>query len=510
MVLAKQIPNLTSGRLLARSTVWNLLGQILPMVVGLFAVPPLIRGLGVERFSLLSLAWVLIGYFSLFDLGLGRATTKLIADKLAANEPSAVPALAWTSLALMFALGLFGGLCVLAVGPPLVHNLLKIPPALQPEALWSIFVLAAAVPVVTITSGLRGILEAQQQFRILNVIRIPMGIYSFAGPLLALPFSRTVTAAVGVLVAGRLIGGAVHVIACFRAMPELRKTFRLQRSLIFPLLSFGSWMTVSAVLSPLMVYLDRFLIGAFLSLSAVAYYATPFDFITRIWIVPGAVSGVLFPALAISLSQDQDRAGLLLARGTKYIFLAVFPVVLAIVIFAPDILRFWLGPVFAQSSATVTRLLSAGVLVNCLAHMAFTLIQSAGRPDVTAKLHLLELPLYVAMLLMLLKAKGIEGAALAFLLRLAGDAAVSFFLAHRLVLHQSRFLLKLAGATVAALAILYFASLPTTGLGKLAACLGWLLALALVGRYWALAAEERSFLLGGWRTAAKLDRVQRS
>jgi O-antigen/teichoic acid export membrane protein len=269
-------------------------------------------------------------------------------------------------------------------------------------------------------------------------------------------------------------------------------------------------MTVSAVLSPLMVYLDRFLISAFLSLSAVAYYAAPFDFITRLWIIPGAVSGVLFPALAISLSQDQDRAGLLLARGTKYIFLAVFPVVLGIVIFAPDILRLWLGPIFAQNSTTVTRLLSAGVLVNCLAHMAFTLIQSAGRPDVTAKLHLLEFPIYVAMLLMLLKAKGLEGAALAFLLRLAGDAAVSFFLAHKLVLQQSRFLLKLAGATVAALAVLYFGTLPTTGLGKLVACLGWLLVLALLGGYWALAAEERTFLLGSWRSAAKLDRIQRS
>ena len=33
-------------------------------------------------FGVLSLVWMFIGYFSLFDLGLGRATTKLVAEKI--------------------------------------------------------------------------------------------------------------------------------------------------------------------------------------------------------------------------------------------------------------------------------------------------------------------------------------------------------------------------------------------------------------------------------------------
>src|SRR5215471_13808988 len=77
----KAAVHLTSGRLLARNTVWNLLGQILPMTVGLVAIPILVRGIGVARFGVLSLASVLIGYFSLFDRGIGRALTKLVAEK---------------------------------------------------------------------------------------------------------------------------------------------------------------------------------------------------------------------------------------------------------------------------------------------------------------------------------------------------------------------------------------------------------------------------------------------
>src|SRR5713101_3770903 len=111
----KSNASLTGGRLLARNTIWNLLGQLLPMAVGVVAIPPLVRGLGIDRFGLLSLVWIVIGYFSLFDLGMGRALTKLVADKLGANEEKSIPPLAWTSLLLMFLVGVLGSLFTLLI-----------------------------------------------------------------------------------------------------------------------------------------------------------------------------------------------------------------------------------------------------------------------------------------------------------------------------------------------------------------------------------------------------------
>ena len=69
---------LTRGSLLARNTLWNLLGQVAPMSVALFAIPMLIRRVGTDRFGILTIAWMVVGYFSLFDLGLGRAMTNLV------------------------------------------------------------------------------------------------------------------------------------------------------------------------------------------------------------------------------------------------------------------------------------------------------------------------------------------------------------------------------------------------------------------------------------------------
>lgn len=83
--------HLTSGRLLARNTVWNLIGSSASMTAAVFCIPVLIRGLGAERFGVLTLVWVLVGYASLFDLGLGRALTQLVARKLGAGKQQEIP-----------------------------------------------------------------------------------------------------------------------------------------------------------------------------------------------------------------------------------------------------------------------------------------------------------------------------------------------------------------------------------------------------------------------------------
>src|SRR5215471_7527755 len=90
--------HLTSGRLLAKNTLWNLFGNCAPILVAVFCIPILIRTLGKERFGVLTLAWALIGYASLFDLGLGRALTQLVARKLGAGDEAEIPSLVWTSL----------------------------------------------------------------------------------------------------------------------------------------------------------------------------------------------------------------------------------------------------------------------------------------------------------------------------------------------------------------------------------------------------------------------------
>ena len=423
--------HLTSGPLLARNTVWNLIGNGAPMIVAVFSMPVLIHGLGKDRFGVLALAWALIGYASFFDMGLGRALTQLVANKLGAGEEQEVPKLVWTSLLLMLALGVLGAAVVSGISPWLIHRALKIPEEMQTEVLRGFYLVGLSVPVVIGTAALRGLLEAYQRFGLINALRIPMGVFSYLGPLLVLPFSKSVFTVIAVLVAGRVVAWGAHLLVCFDVVPSLRYHIHWDRAVMGPLLRFGSWMTVSNIVSPLMVTMDRFVIGSLLSVAAVAYYTTPYEMVSKLWLIPASLLGVMFPAFSTSFVRDPKRTELLYGRSVRYLLLALFPLILVIVTLAQDGLKVWLGAEFAQHSFRALQWLAVGVFINGLAAAPFAVVQGAGRPDLTAKLHLIELPGYLIALFWLTKVRGIEGAAMAWTGRVTFDALVLFILAKR-------------------------------------------------------------------------------
>lgn len=486
---------LTSGRLLARNTVWNLVGQLAPAIAAVFAIPLLIRGIGLDRYGVLTLGWIVIGYFSVFDLGLGRALTKLVSDRIGTRTEDEIPPLVWSSLLLIILLSAIGA-CVLALLTPwLVRTALKIPAPLQNETQRVFFLLAMAVPVVTLTSGLRGVLEAQQRFGILNAIRIPLGIFTFAGPLAVLPFSHSLVPIVILLIAGRCVACLIHLLACLRFFPALRHDWRLRRGSVIPALHLGAWMTVSNVISPLMVSVDRFLIGAVVSVTAVAYYTAPFDFVIKLAVLPASLVGVLFPAFALTLGQERERTARLFSRGVKSVFLVVCPITLAILALAPEGLRLWLGDAFMVHSTLVLRWLAVGVFVSCLAHVPLALIQAAGRPDVTAKLHMIEFPLYVAGLWWAVRSHGIDGAAVAWTARVSLDAILLFVFAARMVPIPAGAPARMAAGSLLALLAFYFATLPGTLVARIALACVMGAIFAASTWYVFLAPEERALLL---------------
>lgn len=452
-----------SGRSLAGNTLWNLFGNCFPVVVAVVCLPILKRGLGTERLGIISLAWVVIGYFSLFDLGLSRALTKLVAERIGQGRQPEIPSLVWTSLFLMTGLGLVGSLLTFILAPFLVERLLKVPASLSHEALGSFYWLGAAVPVVVVTAGFRGVLEALQHFRLATAIRVPMGIFTYLGPAALLPFTHSLIPIIGVLVLGRIVACGAHLWACFHVMPALRSGFGFHRASAKPLFLFGGWMTVSNVLGPLMVTFDRFLIGSIISIAAVAYYSIPYEVVTKLWLISTALVGVLFPVFSATSFADRTRLAYLYESGVKYIFVVLLPLTLLLVVFAPEGLSVWLGSDFAHNSAPVARLLAVAVLVNSMAHVPFTHLQSVGRPDVTAKFHLLELPVYVAMLFFLAKSWGITGVAVAWLLRVTIDCFLLFWFSFRL-LPECRFIITRLPLMMAAAMALSLAVALITGL----------------------------------------------
>ena len=146
-----------SGRQrLFSNTAWNFAGQLAPLVVGVLTLPLLIRLVGLERFGFISLVWVLVGYASIFDFGIGRALIRTVAAHLAAGDKPRAEASAHAAL---FFLTLFGLALAALLAPAsawLVGSALKLPAELVPEAVPATVLLAASLPFVMITTGFGG------------------------------------------------------------------------------------------------------------------------------------------------------------------------------------------------------------------------------------------------------------------------------------------------------------------------------------------------------------------
>jgi O-antigen/teichoic acid export membrane protein len=428
--VAKNHP-LLHGRLLARNVVWNLIGTGSPLLVAFFSVPILIHRLGPDRFGVIALAWTLIGYAGLFDLGLGRALTKLVSEKLGNGREKEIPELFWTSQTMMMALGLAGA-SLFALGMhSLVYGMLKIPTALQRDALRAFYALAISIPIAISTAGLRGFLEAQQSFGLINLIRVPMGIFTFAGPLLVLPFSDHIFPITLVLVAGRVIAWMAHLFLCFRVAPLLAHELAVRPRQMRSLFILGGWMTVGNVVGPAMLYMDRFVIGGLVSAAAVAYYATPYEVVTKLLILSSAVSAVMFPAFSLSSARDNRRLGALYRVTMLFILAILIPLTVVLIAIARPGLSFWLGSDFSMHSYRIAQLLLLGTLAFAVGALPFALLQGLGRPDIPAKLNLVELPFYAVALYWFIQTYGVTGAAAAWMLRAVADSALLVFFAHR-------------------------------------------------------------------------------
>jgi len=408
-----------------KHSLYNLLGLGLPLLVAVFSIPVLIKELGEARFGLLTLIWAVVSYFGLFDLGLGRVLTQQLSVAIADNDNKRIGPLIATATALMASLGGAAGLIMALLAGWGVGLMQSVPD--QQETIRAVMYMALAMPSIVLTSGFRGILEARHAFGIINAIRLPMGLFTFLGPVLVVLYgSSKLDDVTGVLCAGRIIACAVHAWFAWRILPTDHGKFSLDNVSLRPLCVSGGWLTLSNVISPFMGYVDRFIISGVVSAVAVAYYTTPQELILKLSIFPAAITAVLFPTFAMQSSDSESKSRTIFDFSVSALYLILLPVTLFFAIFSSEILFVWIGVKFANESALFMKIFSFGILLNSTAHVPYTLIQGRGAPKLTAMVHLVEFPFFLCLLWWLTDSFGLVGASISWFIRITIDTILMF------------------------------------------------------------------------------------
>ena len=401
-------------RHIAVSTLLNLSGRALPALLLLVTTPLYLHLIGVSRYGAMAILWLALGYFGVFDLGLGRAVAQRIARLPRMNRDSSTTLeqhrgeIFWTALiaslvaASVASLALFWPLMEV-----MIHQVLHISPELRTEAGHSVWVLLTFLPIATTLSVLMGTLEGTERFDFLNVGQLT-GLVGYQ----ILPLSVAVLGHVtlpwlmSAAILGRLFGVGLLFWFCEKVLDFPRPRF--QWRLLKPLLRYGGWITVSAIVSPILNITDRFFIGARLGMTYVAHYVVPFNMVMYVGILPQSLATALFPRYAML---EEGEAKAMMWSALRIIAAVMTPLILIGIWLMRGFLTWWLGVAFAAQSALVGELLLVGIWINALAHAPYGFLQAQGRADLTAKFHLLELVIYLPLLWWSISKWGIAGAA---------------------------------------------------------------------------------------------------
>lgn len=408
-----------------RNTLINFTGSLIAIGVSLITVPLYLDKIGELRYGVLAIVWLFLGYFGVLDMGLGRATTNQIA-KLRKSTVLERENVFWSAFTANTILGVVGGILFWIVGRYFFSNVFTMPKELLPEILASVPWLAITVPIMTTSAVSRGAVAGMEYFGVLNVLQVSGTIlFQVVTLIVAYWHGADLEWLIASGVLSRILIGAIYFEAARQLVPLQGKP-TCNKTRIRALLSFGGWITVTNLISPILVALDRFVIGTLKGAQALTYYTIPFNLVSRFSILPGSLSQALFPRFsAYSSAEAKDIA----IRSVIGLAAVTTPLVVVGIVIIKPFLSVWINPEFAEASAPVGEAVLFGVWINSLAFVPFGMLQAQGKPQLVALFHLVELVPFCLVLWIALKLGGIYGAAWAWILRVSGDAVLLFLAA---------------------------------------------------------------------------------
>lgn len=430
---------------LSQKTFHSLLVQFLPLVLGLILIPNFIQEMGGERFSFLSLGWAILGYFSFFDLGIGRTLTKIVAEDPDLFQRKDGNVLIFSSCSFVGMMSLFASLILFIFTDWFVGKFLTVSPDLVSELILAAKVLVFGIPMVSLTAAFRGAIEGLNDFKSANLIQFLNGIVIFVFPFLGWKFAPSMVAVSVLLIFGRSLICCLSFYLLWQKAPQLLKNkLDLRVAGIVSVLSHGGWITLGNAIAPLMANLDKVLVGGLVELAKLASYTTPMEVVGRVWTFPTAVTRILFPQLAETNKFPERMVGIF-QEGNSLVLLLVFPVCLFLSVFSAEWIHFWLRDGLSAEAPIVAKILVLGIYVNCLNWVSCSWLLASKHVRWTVVTTLIEIPIFFGALFFLTKQFGVVGAALAWSFRLIFDFILTGFV---LVKLEQKMRLALRGAVL--------------------------------------------------------------
>ncbi|NWK78266.1 flippase [Aquitalea sp. LB_tupeE] len=400
---------------LIKNSLWNLSGLAIPSLLAIPSIGFIARRLGIEAFGIFTIAFAFIGYASMFDVGISRAAIRLV-SRTRQDRPGLIRIIA-TSTAAVMLLSLVA-MAALFFSTPAICHFLRISPEHLGNTISAIRLLCIAIPFFLLTQVWTAYLEGMELFSELNIQKTLAGVVMALLPAFMLIVGSGLYYAILGILFSRIIAALISYLFCKRHIPI---SLKLDRATLRELLSFGGWLTISNIISPIMVYIDRFVLSNALGAKNVAFYSSASEAVTRLLIIPASIAKALFPRL--SFDNKVQQPGPFWKNYHFVLFCICLSISLPIFALSGFIMKIWMGEAYVLIGAEALRILLVGFIFSAMAHLPYVEIQARGHSHITAAINAIELLPYMGMLYLMIDHFGIIGAAISWTVRMIVDFA---------------------------------------------------------------------------------------
>ncbi len=404
---------------LIKDSIWNILSIGIPALVAIPIFSLISKKVGFEIFGIYTLSFAIVGYASIFDLGLSRAVIREVAIHV--NHPNDINYIVNTAFSVVVILGLLSCLIILLTNSFLV-DFIGVSLYFKADVIKGMQWLAYCLPLLLVSQIWLSYFEGLSNFKSLSIFKTLSNILIVVLPYLMVLVRPTFSYLMMGMLSARLIA---FLISYFWISKKINIAFHVDKDCLKRLLYFGGWFTVSSVVGPIMVYFDRFILSSLIGAKNVAFYTAPSELVMRLLSLPNAGARVLFTRFSNTAAGNERRIYFL---SIIILGVSAFALSLPLFIFAEKILVLWMGQSFVGEPVLVFRILLLGFVFNAIAQVPFNNLQAKGFSKLTALVHCVEVVPYLIILFFFTYTYGMLGVALAWTLRITFDTLIFLYL----------------------------------------------------------------------------------
>ena len=406
----------TNATRLVQNTASNFVGQAVIMALSFFSIPYITHKLGASQYGALGLLMTYLFAFSLLNLGMNASLVKYLAELLPKNRKNEMQNYLSTAMTVLVGIGAIIAVFIFILAGTIVQHCFKGPAGLTSSTVLALRIASLAFVLQFLVQVLSSIPAAAQRFEIINLIRSGSEALRIIVTVVLLSFGFGLPSLMAVVLFASLCACLAFAHASGRLVPTVRLIPGFSPTHLRSLLRHSRYVLVVNVGSQLVATADNILIGFFLPIANVAYYAIAYTVAQRLWVFIANVISVVFPAAsAFAGAGRDDYIRELYLRAMKIASAAgCFPAV-ALCLFGRPFLLYWLGPEYAKEGATVLSLLALGFLLNSFTFVPYQVLQGTHHANTAAVGAAVYAALNLVLFMLLIPAFGIIGAAVAFL-----------------------------------------------------------------------------------------------